>query len=80
MSSGAITITPGKQFATSGWGERVDLTKLNALGRPSARVNEGSITRRELQTTITEQIDDATASISIIISTYATDAEVSAAI
>jgi hypothetical protein len=49
MPSGAITITPGKQLAP---GELVNNAKLNAIGRPTGRVNAGAIGAREL--------DDAT--------------------
>jgi hypothetical protein len=45
MPSGGITITPGYQLAP---GEKVNNTKLNQLGQPVGRVDEGAITAREL--------------------------------
>jgi hypothetical protein len=45
MPSGAITITPGKQLLP---GELVNNAKLNAIGRPTGRLNAGSVTEREL--------------------------------
>lgn len=62
MSSGSITITAGYAFNDAA-GERIDLTKLNRLGVPIARVDAGSITRRELQTAITEQLDGVSAGL-----------------
>jgi hypothetical protein len=62
MSTGSITITPGKVFNVI-TGERVDLPKLNLLGTPTARVDENSIGRRELITAFVEQVDDATSGL-----------------
>lgn len=45
--SGEITVTAGFQFNLSE-PERVTLSKLNALGRPTGRVNAGAINTREL--------------------------------
>jgi predicted nucleic acid-binding Zn-ribbon protein len=62
MSSGGITVTAGYRFNEQA-GEVLDLSKMNRLGMPTCRVEAGSITRRELQQTIREQIDNASASI-----------------
>src|SRR4029077_2383669 len=45
MPSGGITITPGKQLSP---GELVNNAKLNAIGRPTGRLNENSVGEREL--------------------------------
>lgn len=50
MSSGSITITPGQVFGSTS--EAVTLAKLNALGNPTARIDAGAITSRELGSSI----------------------------
>lgn len=51
MPSGSITVTPGKQFVLVP-AEKVSLQKLNELGQPVGRVDEGAITIRELDPSI----------------------------
>jgi hypothetical protein len=62
MSTGSITITPGKVFNAIA-GERVDLPKLNLLGTPTARVDENSIGRRELINAFVEEVDGVIAGL-----------------
>lgn len=50
MSSGGITITPGQTFGNTS--EAVTLAKLNALGNPTARLEAGAVTSRELGSSI----------------------------
>lgn len=50
MSSGSITITPGQVFGSTS--EAATLAKLNALGNPTARLDAGAVTSRELSSSI----------------------------